>query len=41
MAERFHPDIEIFSSVSNIWSQPRKRLDPKITPEFPSLAPIV
>ncbi len=25
MYETFHPDIEIFSSVSNIWSRPRSR----------------
>lgn len=24
MGERYHPDIEIFSSVSNMWSRPRK-----------------
>jgi hypothetical protein len=25
MFRSFHPDIEVFSSVSNMWSQPRKR----------------
>jgi len=25
MGQRFHPDIEIFSSVSNMWARPRSR----------------
>ena len=28
MGQRFHPDIEIFASVSNIWANPRARRDP-------------
>ncbi len=41
MGERFHPDIEVFSSVSNVWSRPRKIERPKSSPRFADLAPIV
>ena len=31
MGQRFHPDIEIFASVSNMWANPRSRQRPSTT----------
>ena len=41
MGQRYHPDIEIFSSVNNMWSRPRKTASPPSTPRFDSNLPIV
>ena len=41
MGERFHPDIEIFSSVSNMWATPRKRSHISEVPDFSVQLPIV
>lgn len=41
MGQRFHPDIEIFSSVNNMWSRPRKHSSIALTPRFDSDLPIV
>lgn len=40
MGQRFHPDIEIFSSVNNMWARPRERRptnsqDPNLRLEIP------
>lgn len=41
MGERFHPDIEIFASVSNMWSTPRRRNHLRDAPDFSIHLPIV
>lgn len=41
MGERFHPDIEIFASVSNMWSTPRRRNNLSGAPDFTVQLPIV
>jgi hypothetical protein len=41
MGERFHPDIEIFSSVSNMWSTPRKIGYFRNPPDFSVQLPVV
>ena len=41
MGQRYHPDIEIFASVSNMWSRPRKLQSPPTAPLFDSNIPIV
>jgi len=41
MGERFHPDIEVFSSVSNIWARPRQQSRKDTPPEFDTFLPII
>lgn len=41
MGERFHPDIEIFSSVSNIWARPRQQNRRTTPPDFETSIPII
>jgi hypothetical protein len=41
MGERFHPDIEVFSSVNNIWTRPRISPVKSKAPNFALLDPVV
>lgn len=41
MGERFHPDIDIFASVSNMWSMPRKLKKSSLSPDFSIQLPVV
>lgn len=41
MGQRFHPDIEIFSSVNNMWARPRERRRTRIEADFRLEIPLV
>jgi len=41
MSEKFHPDIEVFASVNNVWTRPRAHYVPRRTPQFTLLDPVI
>ena len=41
MGERFHPDIEVFSSINTAWARPRSLKTQKPPPSFSLIGPLV
>ena len=41
MGERFHPDIEVFSSVNNVWTRPRAKALSTRGPQFILIDPVI
>lgn len=41
MGEKFHPDIEVFTSVNNVWTRPRANYVSRPTPRFTLIDPVI